>query len=251
MPREAGLLTTAARAYYWIGRPNFGDLLTPLLLARFAQVDAVWAKPTDAEVVVTGSILEHLPPDWHGIVAGIGRMHPVQLSLNDARILAVRGPLTANGLGRVPVLGDPALLADELVKPQPKTHKLGLVPHWTDHDLERRPEFLKYDPLIIRVGDDPHRVIAQIASCRKIVASALHGIILADALGIPRRVEIAPMMLSNPAREGGLFKWEDYHLSLGMKLEIGITREADRNRVVEKQHELYDVLAEVATALGA
>lgn len=184
-------------------------------------------------------------------MAGIGRMHPEPRSLPNARILAVRGPLSGRGLGVTPVYGDPALLADELLPRLPaKTHNLGLVPHWTDHVLETRPEFLRYDPIIIRVGDDPHRVIAQIASCRKIVASALHGIILADALGIPRRVEIAPMMLSNPAREGGLFKWKDYHASLGMDLAIGVTGEPDRNRVVEMQHELFDVLTEIPSLLA-
>lgn len=244
-------MAVTARAYYWIKRPNFGDLLTPLILAKFSRIESVWARPADAQIVVTGSIIEHLPPDWGGIVAGAGRLHPEPRALPNAQVLAVRGPLSAKGFTGWPAIGDPALLADELVPKTEKRYHLGLVPHWSDTTLEMNPIFARYHPLVIRVGDDPHRVISQIASCRKIVASALHGIILADAFGIPRRVEIAPAMTADPAREGGLFKWQDYHASLGMDLVIGVTREADRNRVVERQHEIFDVLTEVGSLFGS
>lgn len=237
--------------YYWRGRPNFGDLLTPLLLKRFTGFESYWTEPKDAELVMVGSLLEHLPPDWSGIIAGSGKLHEsTKLSFPNATILSLRGPLTAEGLKGKFVFGDPALLADELIPLyEDKKYHLGLVPHWTDKTLETDKRFRNYDPLIIRVNDDPIKVIRQISQCRKIVSSSLHGIILADAFGIPRRIELAPKMISHPKTEGGDFKWRDYSASLGMELEVGVTQKPDRNEVLEKQYELFEVFKSIKRIL--
>ena len=142
-------------------------------------------------------------------------------------------------------IGDPGLLADELVPLQEKEHDLGVIPHWTDRSLASDPRFLKYHPKLIDVRNDPIKVITDIGKCKKIVSSSLHGIILADAFGIPRRIEISPRALSHAHQEGGLFKWQDYSASLGMKLQIGVTQEPDRNVVLERQYEIFDVFEEV------
>lgn len=234
------------KTYYWKNRPNFGDSLTSLLLKKFARFDSEWAEPQDAELVMVGSVLDRLPSDWTGIIAGAGKLHEkTKLSFPNATILAVRGPLTARGLKGKFAYGDPGLLADELVKEQDKEYNLGLIPHWTDKTLEHDPRFLKYNPKIIRVEDDPLKVIGEIGRCKKIVSSSLHGIILADAFAIPRRIEISPRALTHAHQEGGLFKWEDYSASLNMKLEIGLTQEADRHMVMERQYELFDVIEEI------
>lgn len=234
------------RLYYWQAKRNFGDLLSALLIKRFTGFDSQWTEPEDAEIVVIGSILEHLPRNWEGIIAGAGKLHEnTKIDLPYARILALRGPLTAKGLKGDFVLGDPGLLADELVKSEDKEYDLGIVPHWTDKTLEKNPTFLKYTPKIIRVSDEPLKVVSEIGKCKKIVSSSLHGIILADAFNIPRRIEISPRMLSHPHQEGGLFKWLDYSASLGVKLEIGVTQLIDRNIIIDKQHEIFDVFEEI------
>lgn len=195
---------------------------------------------------MTGSVLEHFSQDWNGVIVGTGKLHEkTKVNFPNAKILALRGPLTAKGVKGNFVLADAGLLADELVPLEDKQYDLGIVPHWTDKQLEHTPIFKKYKPKIIRVSDDPLQVIKEIGQCKKIVSSSLHGIILADAFGIPRRIELAPRMLSHPHQEGGLFKWEDYAASLNMKLEIGITQEVDRHLITEKQHELFDVFEEV------
>ncbi|VDM10417.1 unnamed protein product [Wuchereria bancrofti] len=167
---------------------------------------------------MVGSILEQIPYEYNGIIAGVGKLHEkTNISFPNATILGVRGPLTAKALGiksnQKVVLADPGLIADELVPLEDKEYDLGVVPHWTDKTLENNPIFKKYNPKIIRVTDDPLKVISEIGKCKKIVSSSLHGIILADAFGIPRRIEIAPRMLSHPHQEGGLFKWKDYSAS--------------------------------------
>ena len=239
------------KVYYWKARKNFGDLLTPLLLQRFAHLDSEWSEPEYAELVMAGSVMDKLPNDWAGIIAGAGKLHEkTERSFPNARILAVRGPLSAKGLKGNFVIADIGLLADELVDRGEKKYNLGLVPHWTDTKLENDPRFTKFNPKIIRVADDPLDVIREIGECKKIVSSSLHGIILADAFNIPRRVEIAPRVLSHAHQEGGLFKWMDYSASLDLDFEIGVTIEVDRNKVAEKQFELFDVLEEIKKIFG-
>ena len=231
--------------YYWKDKKNFGDLLTPLLLKRFTGLSSKWSEPLESELVMVGSILHHLPKHWEGVIVGSGKLYKeTNVQFPNAKILAVRGPMTAAGLKGNIVLGDPGLLADELVGYQDKKWELGLVPHWSDTVLEHNPIFLKYKPKIIRVVDDPLKVIKEIGSCKKIVSSSLHGIILADAFGIPRRIELAPDMI-NGINEGGTFKWLDYSASINMKLVIGQTQEIDYNLINDKQNELFQVLQEV------
>lgn len=236
------------KLYYWRGKKNFGDLLAPLLINRFSHLPSEWSEPQDSELVMVGSILEHIPKDYRGVIAGCGKLHEkTVLDFPNARILAVRGPLTAKGMKGNIVLGDPGLLADELVGFRDKEYDLGIVAHWTDTTLEHDSRFKKFNPRIIRVGDDPLKVIEEIAKCKKIVSSSLHGIIIADAYGIPRRIEISPRVLSHSHQEGGLFKWHDYSASIGMKLQIGVTVEAERNIITELQHELFNVFEEITT----
>lgn len=236
------------KIYYWKTKKNFGDLLSSLLISKFCKLSSEWAEPNDADLVMVGSVLEHFSPEWNGVIVGSGKLHEkTKLNFPNAKILALRGPLTAKGLKGDFVLADAGLLADELVPLEDKEYDLGIVPHWTDKTLEHTPIFKQFKPKIIRVDDDPLEVIKQIGRCKKIVSSSLHGIILADAFGIPRRIEISPRMLSHPHQEGGLFKWMDYSASLGVPLEIGLTQEIDRNVITNKQHELFDVFEEVKT----
>ncbi len=235
------------KLYYWNKKRNFGDLLGSYLIKRFTNLPTTWSPPESSELVMMGSILEHLPNYYTGVIAGIGKLHQNSTppDLEYSTILALRGPLSAKGIKGNFVLADPGLLADELVPQEDKEYDLGLIPHWTDFTLEKLPLFKQYNPKIINVLDDPLKVISEIGKCKKIVSSSLHGIILADAFGIPRRIEVAPRLLTHPHQEGGLFKWHDYSASLNLKLTIGVTQEVDRNKVIEKQHELFDVFQEI------
>lgn len=228
-------------AYWWIGRPNFGDLLTPLLMAHFCETEVVWALRESADMIMVGSLLDQMPSDWAGLVAGAGQLHAKFLvDLPRATFLGVRGPLTAFSLGsrgKDLCIGDPGLLANELVQPT-KEHVLGIVPHWSDIELEFRPEFKSFDPLIIRPSGDPIEVLRQIGSCRKIVSSSLHGIIVADAFGIPRRTEMAKIFV----REGGDYKFRDHAAAVGVPFKVGVTQQAPRYLIQDRQHELYDML---------
>ena len=235
---------TGTPAFWWNLVTNWGDRLTPLLLNRFSHVDTVWSPVESAEIVCVGSILGNLvKPDYAGVVLGSGKLFEDGIVPPRAKILALRGPLTARGVRGAFALGDPGLLADELVPVDDKLHDLGIVPHWSDYKLEHDPQFLKYDPVIIRSDGDPLTIIKTIGACRKIVSSSLHGLILADAFNIPRRFEATAAW----AREGGDFKVRDHNAALYLPFEIGLTQQANSNRVNDCKAALWDAFQAFGT----
>jgi pyruvyltransferase len=230
--------------YWWRERPNFGDAMSPYLLKRFAGVDSDWSTISHAGLIVTGSILEHVPPLWDGHILGAGRLYEdsyLHLHTNTASVWAVRGPLSKLALpgGVDCAVGDPGLLADEMVYVHTRDIPMGIVPHHTDTTLAQRPEWYsdKFETLVIDPRQDPLDVIRQIGRCQRIVTSSLHGLITADAFGIPRRFELNPHATRY---EGGMFKFRDYSQSIGTPLEPGKIIEAPRFSVEDRKHELYD-----------
>ncbi len=236
--------------FYWNLVTNWGDRLSPLLLQRFSRIEAVWSPVDKAELVCVGSILGNLvKPAYTGIILGSGKLFEDGIVPPQAHILALRGPLTARGVKGEFALGDPGLLADELVPVSEKHHELGIVPHWSDHTLAHDPRFLKYDPVIIRADQPPLDVIRKIGACKKIVSSSLHGLILADAFNIPRRFEET----ASWKREGGTFKVRDHNAALSLPFEVGRLQQANSNRVNDCKSALWDAfrLAETMCYYGS
>ena len=224
--------------------PNFGDALAPLLLDHFCDAHLEWAPAHEASVITIGSILEHLPPKWAGYVCGAGKLREDSvIDLSHATVLALRGPLTARGIKGNYTLGDPGLLADELVGPQEKLYDLGVVPHWKDKALWAKFRLMfRWRPSVtlryINPSHDPLEVVAEIGRCRKIVTSSLHGLVTADAFGIPRRLELASELLNDT--EGGDFKFRDYHQSIHSRFVVGETTTPSRWAVEDTKHLCYD-----------
>jgi pyruvyltransferase len=169
--------------------------------------------------VAAGSILEQLPNDYGGIILGSGfigqeatRMFP------KAKIFSVRGKLTREKLGRGDevALGDPGILTS-IVFPKRKQKKfsLGVIPHYVDRDKEtfinlKKNMGMKDGAIFIDVMDYPEKVIGLIDQCEFIISSTLHGLIVADSLGIPNAwIESTDLI-------GGRFKFDDYYSSLGI-----------------------------------
>ncbi len=222
------------KVYWWRKVPNFGDFLTQTLLNHY-EIKHQWVPVAEANLIITGSILEHLPNKWTGTIVGAGKLYEDSvLELSKAKILAVRGPLTAKGLPGDFALGDPGLLASLLVAARPVNYDLGVVPHWSDTELTKRFAYGRtIDP-----HNGPIHVITEIARCRRVVSSSLHGIIVADSFGIPRQAEL-------PARsviEGGTFKYNDYAASINMKPEFGKMVLADASKVLIRQIEIEEAL---------
>jgi hypothetical protein len=195
--------------YWWDMHPNFGDEMTPWLLPHFG-IAPVHRAPSRARLVGVGSILEHLPTDFAGVVWGSGLIDDRPRPLPNATIVAVRGALTRDHLGapRTTVLGDPALLVSRLI-PRPKVRwRLGLVPHGHHRNHSAFLAPAKASPTevqVINVHDRPARTVRRIAACDAILTTSLHGLVVADAYGIP-----AAWTMLEPALSGGDFKFRDY-----------------------------------------
>lgn len=234
------------RAYWWRAEVNWGDRLNWTILDKL-NAKPEWEHPLQAELVLMGSIIEHIPPVWTGTVCGAGKMfEDSRPDLSRAKVLAVRGKLTAEGCRGIPkdvALGDPALLAPLWFRQRPAIHELGIIPHWTDKELWPR---FKYGHLIDPTAH-PEQVIQDITSCRRIISSSLHGVIVADAFGIPRRAELFPNAITNAQHEGGAFKFHDHASLFDGDPHFGEFWKAPHDRVDDLRNGLRHA---VAHALG-
>lgn len=154
-----------------------------------------------------GSILEHASAA--SVVCGAGFLEPPMGRLIAGEIVAVRGELSARAVPNATdvLLGDPLVLVDAFVEPSPKRHRFGFVPHVTSVPRWRR--LAGGGRHIIDPAADPWQTIDEIAACEVVLSQSLHGLIVADALGIPN-VWIAP----GDEMRGGRFKFDDYFSTL-------------------------------------
>lgn len=257
-------------SYWWTGVDrwndtvvsNFGDELAPLILGQFAGINVSWSEPANAQIITVGSVIDVLPQTgWTGVVAGAGKLLATTTTdLTQATVVGLRGPLTLEGLKLKRehrhnlVLGDPALLVPDFVTVQRDATVLGCVPHISDTELYPR-EVARANrdhytpPVLIDPSDNPLDVVAAIGGCQKIISSSLHGIVVADAFGIPRRAESFSEMTTNP-HQGADFKFRDYSESIGLSVEWGTLQQANHNRIEAMQCDLFDMLRSVQHLCG-
>ncbi|WP_246264570.1 polysaccharide pyruvyl transferase family protein [Aromatoleum toluvorans] len=196
------------------GSVNFGDHLSQVVVARVLGRRGLTLDDQvghSARLLAIGSILHFAS---HGdVVWGSGVNGKVPESAFTAArldIRAVRGPLTEEFLRsrghRVPmVYGDPALLvpylfADRFRATAEKAHVF--VPNL--HDLA----LVAGEPGVVSPLAGWNAVVAEILKARLVLASSLHGLIIAEAFGIPARY----VRLSETEN---LFKYRDYYYGTG------------------------------------
>lgn len=192
---------------------NFGDELGPMLIRAMLSRIGIWEDRDETvgrRLLSVGSVLhfaEHGDAVWGSGVNG--KVPPPQLP-SSIDVRAVRGPLTRavllnRGIPVPEVYGDPALLLPRLF-PQFAEVERGegtlVIPNFNDLEsyAERGAEegFEVLSPL-----GDAEEIISQIARAGFVVATSLHALVLADALGVPSR----PL---RPAAENP-FKYLDYY----------------------------------------
>ena len=130
----------------------------------------------------------------------------------DLDVRAVRGPATralleAAGMSVPEIYGDPALLwplywprSSYLDGSDGVKSEVSIVPNFHDR------AHLTGDNVIDPIGR-PHDIIGRIARSAFVCGSSLHGIVLAEAFGIPARLILSQ---SEPA-----FKYDDYYAGTG------------------------------------
>ena len=223
------------RFYYSTHHRNLGDAANPILVETVFRCRTVLENSRRAEFFGIGSILgkvfgcrfdlgrrffgRMLPP---AVVWTSGFLRPPaasQIPVRKLDIRALRGRLSRDvlewRLGRpldVP-LGDGGLLFDELLPERPaKTAALGIIPHYRELDHPLLAELLRRYPDAVTISPigDPLEILRRIAGCETILSSSLHGLIAADALGIPNR----HLVFGDSTRD--LFKYQDYYSAFGL-----------------------------------
>ncbi len=232
---------------YW-NEPNFGDMLSPyivgklsgqkiiykdhyrsvkvcfrkllkkILFFKFKEIQSIlfwWEK----NLLAVGSIIG--TGNKHSIVWGSGFINEKQI-FKGGKIYAVRGKYTDNKLKEEGfigsyVYGDPALLIPLLISPsENKTTDIAIIPHLSETDYFKEKYGDLYKVIDLRTRDIK-RVIIEITSCRRILSTSLHGIIVSHAYGIP-----ALWIRHNVLHDSNL-KFYDYFSSVGIKEYEGLT----------------------------
>lgn len=222
-------------AYWWKRLPNFGDALNPLLLERLSGQSVQWSgSATTPTLVAIGSVVQSAKPGWHVWGGGlIAENAPVASGLT---IYAVRGPrtrtkLAAQGYPADVPLGDPASLLPMLFPaPAEATYDWGIIPHYIDYphlcmlSLGRslRTRFAGRSTVcLINPLSSPADCIRRLKACRRVASSSLHGLIAADAFGIPNvwfatvRNPIKTLCLNTTTFVHDEFKYYDYFDAVG------------------------------------
>ena len=108
-----------------------------------------------------------------------------------------------------------------------KTNKIGIVAHHVDADLEIVRKLQNDDRfIIINPLDHPNKVIAEITSCKLILASSLHGLIVSDSFKVPN------MWIQLSDRLMGIdYKFKDYYSTLGKEVQ-----NADLNKIFDNDY---------------
>ena len=245
---------------------NWGDALNHYLLdrlvgagrAQYIDIHRQW--PVVQGVIRTpihvmvGSILQHA--DEHCVVWGAGLMSAdMAPSAPPAEILAVRGPLTRatlerSGIACPGVFGDPALLMPRLYNPAEarQCHRLGVIPHYVDRSNAHVQRIAGEDGCTrIDIEAATEALVDRVCQCEAIASSSLHGLIVAQAYGVP-----GVWMRLSDRLEGGNFKFHDYYGSLGredvepVNVDDGTTAAVLRREAV--LHEMPRRLDELARA---
>lgn len=215
---------------YWYyknsGQKNWGDALNPILVKYISGKDVIHArslvlslcKPLDICIYTAiGSILDNLSIP-NTIVWGSGFLDTKsKVYKAPKRVCTVRGKLTRSkllsmGIKCPELYGDPALLIPKYFNPLcNKKHELGIVPHYIDYMSPLLSKF-RHEPRvnIIDITKGIEKVVQEIKSCKLVASSSLHGIIAADAYGIPSLwIKLSDKIL------GDDFKYYDYFSSVG------------------------------------
>lgn len=222
---------------------NFGDalgILIPKLLGvnngqcmpKRYVFDWIYRRGTNIQMV--GSTLGDI--DENSILCGAGAVSAEQVVKNRPRkIISVRGPLTREllikqGIDCPMVYGDPAMLLPLFYththKQQTEYLRIGVIPHYVDKenellkDLLRHPQCHLIDILLspnkmgkMSIDYEWKKWIDELCSYDAIISSSLHGLIIAEAYGIPTL-----WVKFSDEINGDDFKFYDYYASIGQSV---------------------------------
>lgn len=195
---------------------NFGDHLAKVVVIKLLADRGHLLEEETAEsrrLFSVGSVL-HFAGD-NDVVWGSGvngKVDPRHHTFRDLDVRAVRGPLTRNflmerGIDVPEVYGDPALLLPYLFPQRFARHTQSpyvVVPNL--HDLAIAQKMRLHH--VVSPISSWNRCVTDILKGELVISSSLHGIIIAEAYGIPARY----LRLSETEN---IFKYNDYMMGTG------------------------------------
>ncbi|MGE0226832.1 MAG: polysaccharide pyruvyl transferase family protein, partial [Acetobacteraceae bacterium] len=238
-PMPADLHRFALRAWWW--RPgrrsprasvngegrfthgNFGDLLAPHLLGRMTGFAPRWQED-GVRLLTVGSLLQAARDGDVVWGAGFNGGHAaMRHAPRHLHVRATRGPISCDYLrragfdvSRVTQVFDPAILIGHLFAAEVAAlrARIGnpprnfiLIPHFRDEAVMRRRYPAHAER--IRSPDMPFfQMVAEILRSDLVVSSSLHGLIVAEALGVPA-------VWHRPVMGEDELKFHDYYLGTG------------------------------------
>lgn len=236
----AGLKKKDRISLWWSKGPNpgnFGDILNPYLIEKITGNVPQFA-PLGNGLLAIGSIIKFAQKGT--TVWGTGCSRRSDYVSSEALYRSVRGPLTRDIVRKSggwcdTIYGDPALLLPSIYNPPVcKKYKLGYIPHYI-HQNEHVESDAHFINILQASYDDIEKFICELKSCEAILSTSLHGIIVANAYGIPARWATFNNSLNQIA--GDNMKFEDYFLSVGMPIQIpldlSITRSISTNEILK------------------
>ncbi len=203
---------------------NFGDILSKYLVEKISGKDVIWKHPKKNKwnpfkqkiFFTTGSILAHVTKNC--IVWGSGIISK-QDNVEEASFLAVRGPETYDylinkGYSVQKVFGDPAIVLPKYYNQKvEKQYELGIIPHYIDYiKVNNWYKDDKTVKVINLLNNDVEAVVNEILSCKQVLSSSLHGVIVSHTYNIPA----VWIEFSNKLSGDGV-KFVDYFKSVDME----------------------------------
>ena len=212
----------------WWARPfpgNFGDWLSPLIIANYTSDRILYHSPTapivEPHLISTGSIGRFITPSSIVIGTGISstdvELHP------KAEYISVRGPVTAKhvqdcGGPVVESFGDPGAVMSRiipLVRPKKTNGKVAFVRHFTHNSLPMRlPENFDELSVLLSSPDKIAEFLGTLIRYDRVVTSAMHVFIVCQSYGIP--CSLVTFEGFEDAVHGTGLKYGDYAMGVGL-----------------------------------
>lgn len=204
--------------YYWKSSDgvNFGDYLSSVVVTKIAAdhgffIDEELAAPK--RLLAVGSVLHFARDDDIIWGSGVnGKVDPQLHTFKRLDVRAVRGPLTRDflrqrGVAVPEIYGDPALLLPILLPERFKRDEFNAKGTWVVPNLHDLAAVSGLNNVISPL-QRWSKVIDKIINAEFIISSSLHGLVIADAFGVPCRY-VRLSQIEN------IFKYNDYAQGVG------------------------------------
>lgn len=206
--------------YFKAPQGNVGDDLNAWLWPKI--LSTILDDDHDHLLVGIGTLLNHkIPParKYTVLTSGVGYGDLPNIHIGEWNYIGLRGPLSQKMLGvkgNISLLDGAYLLPLHLPQQRQPIHKLAYIPHVDSmiYGLWQDVTDIAGIKLI-----DPRwpveKFVAEVCSCERIIAEAMHGAIISDAYGVPWQPTRAYDYINE-------FKWNDWANSLDMNVHLNV-----------------------------